>query len=847
MTKRALDIVVSFFALVLALPLLAIIALLVKMDSRGPILFRQRRLGRRFHPFLIYKFRTMAVDAANSISVGDDRRVTRIGRVLRRAKLDELPQLFNVLKGEMSLVGPRPELPEFVELYREEYAEILAVRPGLTDLASIKYRNEAALLEVATNPQTVYVGRILPDKIRLGREYVRRSSIGFDLSLIARTLPRVAGQRDAGMLRGTRRPATARLDGQEKRRQPRPSQLDGGTGLLADVILGLPREFRRALVVVVHLLLAAVSTYLAFSLRFDGAIPGPVMKMYVGTLLWMLTARGATFFLFRLDEGIWRYVGLWDLRRIAAAVFTSTVVSYLFIRYGYGTDDYPRSVFLIDSALLLILMGAFRLSPRVYRELARPRGKRRLLIVGAGDTGERMLRQIQHDPSSLYEPVGFVDDDPGKVGQRMHGVPVLGTVRDLPDIVEWEALHEIMIAFSATAAQLREMVTMLGPYNVAITTVDPGTSGRGPVVNAIRSLSIEDLLSRPAVGLDNRRVEALIAGKRVLVTGAGGSIGSELSRQIAALGPECLVLFERYENGLYSVANTIQDGPGGAFVHPVIGDVTDQARLNAVFQTYRPQLVFHAAAHKHVPLMELNPCEAVKNNVMGTRMVAETAQRHGVERFIQISTDKAVNPSSVMGATKRVAELMLRRLSTRGTTDFVTVRFGNVLGSNGSVLLRFQDQVKAGGPVTVTHPEIKRFFMLIPEAVQLVLHAAAVGDGGDTLVLEMGEQIRVLDLARNVIRLSGRTPDKDIPIVFTGLRPGEKLFEEIAGAGEVVEPGAVDKILRIASSAPNDRHTAASDFRDLERSALDGDEGAVMLLLGRLVPTFRQTGSLQPQ
>jgi FlaA1/EpsC-like NDP-sugar epimerase len=328
------------------------------------------------------------------------------------------------------------------------------------------------------------------------------------------------------------------------------------------------------------------------------------------------------------------------------------------------------------------------------------------------------------------------------------------------------------------------------------------------------------------------------------VTGAGGSIGSELSRQIAALGPECLVLFERYENGLYDVAMTLHDGKSSAVVHPVIGDVTDEARLNAVFKEYRPQLVFHAAAHKHVPLMELNPCEAVKNNVMGTRLVAEAAQRHGAERFIQISTDKAVNPSSVMGATKRVAELVLRRLSTRGTTRFVTVRFGNVLGSNGSVLLRFQQQVKAGGPVTVTDPDIRRFFMLIPEAVQLVLHAAAVGDGGDTLVLDMGEQIRVLDLARNVIRLSGHAPETEIPIVFTGLRPGEKMFEELAGAGEQIEPGAVDKILRVVCQAPAGA-AIAYELRQLEQRATAGDVDGVLLLIGRIVPTFRPAAQRQ--
>jgi FlaA1/EpsC-like NDP-sugar epimerase len=621
---------------------------------------------------------------------------------------------------------------------------------------------------------------------------------------------------------------------------PEPAETEG---VLVQALLKFPRELRRALVVAVHLTLTALSCYVAFSLRFDGQVPPRVFRMFLATLPWLMLARGSTFFFFRLDEGIWRYVGLWDLRRIAAAVFTSTIVFYVLVRYAYGTDDYPRSIFLIDSALLLILMGAFRLSPRVYREFARPRGRRRLVIVGAGDTGERMLRQLQDD--ATYEIVAFVDDDHGKIGQRMHGVPVLGGMRDLPRVVAESKPDEVMLAIPrARPALLRELVTMLEPFNVALTTAVIRNGGASTPRNEIRKLSIEDLLSRPPVGLDISRVQELITGKRVLVTGAGGSIGSELCRQIAAIGPESLVLFERYENGLHDIATALHDRYNGAFVHSVVGDMTDRGRLDAVFREHRPQIVFHAAAHKHVPLMELNPCEAIKNNVTGTRLVAEAAKRYGVDRFILISTDKAVNPTSVMGASKRVAELVVRLLSLRGRTRFVAVRFGNVLGSNGSVLLRFQNQIKAGGPVTVTDPEITRFFMLIPEAVQLVLHAAARGEGGETLVLDMGDQIRVLDFARNLIRLSGHKPDEEIPIVFTGLRPGEKLFEELSGTNELMEPGPVDKILRIVSRAPYPA-TIEHDLSELERLAVEGDADHVMLVLCRLVPEFSSTKTVQ--
>jgi FlaA1/EpsC-like NDP-sugar epimerase len=324
----------------------------------------------------------------------------------------------------------------------------------------------------------------------------------------------------------------------------------------------------------------------------------------------------------------------------------------------------------------------------------------------------------------------------------------------------------------------------------------------------------------------------------VLVTGAGGSIGSELCRQIAALDPSEIVLYERYENGLYAVENDLRDRFGDRLVHAVIGDITDAGRLDGVFSARQPQVVFHAAAHKHVPLMETNPCEAVKNNVTGTRLVMEAAERHGVTRFVLVSTDKAVRPSSVMGATKRVAELLAQNLSDSEGLRVVTVRFGNVLASNGSVVPRFVDQIKAGGPVTVTHPDVRRYFMLIPEAVQLVLQAAALAEGGETFVLEMGEQIRVVDLARNLIRLSGYVPDDEIAIEYVGLRPGEKLFENLVGEDEVAEPSPVTEIVRVVQRNAVDPALLAYQILELERLAASDDAEAVLAQLRRIVPSF---------
>jgi FlaA1/EpsC-like NDP-sugar epimerase len=340
------------------------------------------------------------------------------------------------------------------------------------------------------------------------------------------------------------------------------------------------------------------------------------------------------------------------------------------------------------------------------------------------------------------------------------------------------------------------------------------------------------------VGLDNAPLRDLLAGRRVMVTGAGGSIGSELCLQIAAQRPDTLVLFERSENSLYAINNVLNDRGYSAGVHAVIGDVTDVTRLDPIFAQYRPEIVFHAAAHKHVPLMESNPCEAVKNNVIGTRLLAETAARHGVGRFVLISTDKAVNPSSVMGVTKRVAELIVANQQHEGGTKFLTVRFGNVLGSNGSAIPRFLDQIKSGGPITITHPEVRRYFMLLPEAVQLVLHVAWQGRDGGTYVLDMGEQIKVADMARNLVRMSGLVPDEDIQLSYVGLRPGEKLYEELIGSRETVQPSTIQKVFEVIPDQEATPGWFKTELRRLERLAKQGDSTDVLRTLRRLVPEF---------
>ncbi len=606
-------------------------------------------------------------------------------------------------------------------------------------------------------------------------------------------------------------------------------------------------RYRRPFVVLFHLTVVGVSNYLAFWLRFDGDIPPPAWAEFTVMLPWLLAIRGVSFVPFRVYEGLWRYTSTGDLRNLIGGVAMSSAVFYVVVRWRFGATGYPRSVFVMDALLLIFLLGGARLLRRVCRALGWDRRRKRMLVYGAGDAGEMIVRDMLHTSFHGYKPVAFVDDNPAKVGTRIHGVKVLGTRDDIARVMARTKPDAVLIAMPrATPSTVRSIVRALEGFKVPIQTV-PNLRDilDGKVtVSQIRTLSVEDLLERAPVGLDNSVTRLLIEGRRVLVTGAGGSIGSELSRQIVRLAPKSLVLLDRYENGLHAVTTELSALPeGGGTVTAVVADVTDEARVADVLSFHHPEIVFHAAAHKHVPLMEINPCEAVKNNVRGTRVLAEGALRFGVERFVLISTDKAVNPVSVMGATKRAAELFVQSMNGRGRCVFTAVRFGNVLASNGSVVPYFLEQIRSGGPVTVTHADMRRYFMLIPEAVHLVLHAAALATGDDLFVLEMGEPVRVLDLARNLIRLSGFASEEEIPITFIGLRAGERLEEELVGADEVTEPSGVKGVLRMRASAGPFPGQLFERLDALERAADTGRQASVIERLRDAVPTYRPAGT----
>lgn len=611
-------------------------------------------------------------------------------------------------------------------------------------------------------------------------------------------------------------------------------------GLYGDSLL----RHRSLLVVGIQLGLIAAANLTAFALRFDGDIPPFYGRLLLQGLPIILAVYWLSLFLFGIQHGLWRYVGLHDLGRILWASVAGSVVSFGILHGLLRWVAYPRSVIILTGLLSGLYLAGIRLAVRWFREWMQVWSPmaRRVLIVGAGNASELLVRDMLTDAGYHYRPVGLIDDDPIKRRMKIHGVPVVGKIEEIPDLVRRLLVHEIIVAIPTASNTLKQKILAASEGfkvpikilpNVKQLLADPAA------LRQIRPMSLEDLLQREPVQTDRQELHVLLEGKRVLVTGAGGSIGSELCRQIALYKPAMLVLFERYENGLHALDLELRSKFPLVKIVPAVGDVTVPERVNEVLAQTKPELIFHAAAHKHVPLMEVNPKEAVRNNVLGTKTVAEAALAAGVERFVLISTDKAVNPTSVMGATKRVAEEFIQSLNRNGQTKFTVVRFGNVLGSNGSVVPLFAEQIRTGGPVTVTHPDIKRFFMTIPEAVQLVLQASVLGHGEDVFVLDMGEQIKVADLAKNMIVLSGLVPDQDIRIVYTGLRPGEKLFEELFEETEQVEPTAHPKIQRAVKHGTRSFAGIEQSIMGLEMVVSHGDDEALIRRLQEAVPSYQ--------
>ena len=606
-------------------------------------------------------------------------------------------------------------------------------------------------------------------------------------------------------------------------------------------------NYRRLFILVSQICLLAMSYYGSFLLRFDFRPDATYQSVFVRTLPLVVAVELFVFYAFGLLRGWWRYAGMSDALDICEASFASAVVLFLTIELVLNVDGYPRSVLAINLALTVLLVGGTRFAVRAYTEGAQ-RGAAELntLIVGAGRAGSNIARELKHDSQLNLKPVGFIDDDPSKQGIRIHGLRVLGSSDCMSEILRRLRIRCVLIAIpSASGSQIEQIIAKCRQCKVDFKILPPFSrhinGGRSSIAN-LRNARLEDLLGRQPVQIDLASIRDQLEGRVLLITGAGGSIGSELSRQVCDFAPREVILVDRSENGLFQLGLDLSTNRPQQHFVSVIADIQDVSAMREIFALHRPDIVFHAAAYKHVPLMEQSCFQAVTNNIFGTYNVALVARQFGCKTFVMISSDKAVNPTNVMGVTKRIAELIILGLQHEHTR-YVAVRFGNVLGSNGSVVPVFQQQIAAGGPVTVTHPEARRYFMTIPEAVQLVLQASTMGVASDIFVLEMGHQIRIADMARNLIRLSGLEPDHDIPVIYTGLRPGEKLFEELMLDGEGIKPTSHPKI-RVLDGGPVSFEQVQQWLDELSALVEGKNVYGLIQTFRRIVPEYKPSGEI---
>jgi FlaA1/EpsC-like NDP-sugar epimerase len=610
-------------------------------------------------------------------------------------------------------------------------------------------------------------------------------------------------------------------------------------------------QVRNRLLLIADLILVFTSVLASFALRLD---LGPLFIAYIPHALTMagiaLVIKPIVFYFFGLYRRYWVYASTRELQLIAVTTGTASVLTALAIMLailvGIMPANFPRSVFGIDWLLTLFSIGGLRMAVRLLAESGQVSqkadglaGRRRVVVVGAGDAGALVVREMRRNPQLHMLPVAFVDDDSEKQGKEIHGVLVAGPLKALADVAERYRAQEVVIAIPTAPGPVVRFVTdTCRARGISFRTM-PGVYeliGGKVSVSRLREVDISDLLRREPAHLDDEAVGRTLTGKRVLVTGAGGSIGIELCRQIARWRPSELGLLGHGENSIFEALLELRADYSDLPLIPIIADIRDIDRIRNVFDDFRPHVVFHTAAHKHVPMMEVNVEEAVTNNILGTQSVVAAAIQHDTQRLVLISTDKAVQPMSVMGATKRMAEAIVRHAANRSGRSFGVVRFGNVLGSRGSIVPIFKRQIARGGPVTITHPEMQRYFMTVPEAVHLVLQAASMGNGGDTFVLRMGEQIKVVDLAKDLIRLSGLEPGEDIEIVYTGIRPGEKLSEKLWDEDLDYEPTGHPDIVRVEEDAHFTSDTLQVTIDELVRLAREGDEAAIIGLLSERVP-----------
>lgn len=590
--------------------------------------------------------------------------------------------------------------------------------------------------------------------------------------------------------------------------------------------------------VLLDAVILALMPIFALMIRFEGILPKKELSVLLAWLPVFVLLSLIVFMTYGMYHRIWHYARVRDLIAIVGAVSLS--IALMFVLDIFMVIQIPRSIYVLSWMLCIGGVGISRLAFKINWDgwTGDAREKKQVLIVGAGDAGAMMVREIEQNDDAVLKIVGFIDDDPRKQGSKLSGFTVLGTTADIVAISQAKSVDEIIIAMPSVSGDVVRRIAESCRQTGCEVKIMPNLlemTDEHINVKKLRDINIEDLLRRAPVHLDFAKITSYIDNKTVLITGAGGSIGSEISRQVSRVGAKKIILLGRGENSIYEIYQELKNKFPHQCYETIIANITDRQRMTEVFAQYRPQVVFHAAAHKHVPLMEIQPAEAVRNNIFGTKNVAELANEYKSEIFVMISTDKAVNPTSVMGATKRCGELVLQEINQHSNTKYVTVRFGNVLGSRGSVVPLFEKQIAAGGPVTITHPEMTRFFMTIPEAVQLVLQAGSQAEGGEVFLFDMGKPVKIKDMACDLIQLHGLKPDKDIKLVYTGLRPGEKLYEELLTSEEGTASTKHEKIFK-AKINPLDTEELK---RDLEILSNSRDTMTILQTMKRMIPTYQ--------
>ena len=831
--KRLFDIFFSAIGLLLLSPVFLIVYILIRLESKGGGFYIQERIGKDGKPFGLYKFRTMrqGSDKKGLLTVGGhDGRITRLGYFLRRYKLDELPQLWNVLKGDMSLVGPRPEVRKYVEMYTEEQYRVLSVKPGITDYASIAYVNENEILGCAEDPEKAYIEQVMPDKIKLNMKYIQNDSVLEYFKIIFLTFGSIMHL--------------------------------GSLNKLANWYFN-----KRSLPFWCIFLIDCAIVFGCYRFvyqQFNSGKDTLLVIEYLSTsILTYLIFYAIGFKAFRTYSGILRYSSFVDLKKVGYAMLTGmllTLVAQLLLS-GHPTFSHIKPTHIIVATILAtFVLWMVRIAAKtIYDVSLASIDSKYAYIYGVKNGGIAIAKHIRNENPARFDLRGFVSDDKQEEDKILMGVRVHRLDERLVPTMVDEGIEALIVSpYRAKAfrenEQLQDELIKAGIHIYMTQQAKEWESGneqeKTVIKPQLKEISIEDLLPHDETEVDMKSVGANIANYTVMITGAAGSIGSELVKQIAMLNPKSLILIDQAETPMHGIRLMLEKQWPQLDAHTIVTSICNEKRMEAIFKKFKPEYVFHAAAYKHVQMMEDNPSESINNNVFGTKVIADLSVKYYVKKFVMISTDKAVNPINVMGCSKRICEIYVQSLDKAikdgrvlGITQFVTTRFGNVLGSNGSVIPLFEEQIKNGGPVTVTHPDIIRYFMLIPEACKLVLEAGTKGKGGEIFVFDMGKPVRIADMAMRMIKLSGA---KNVEIKYTGLRPGEKLYEEVLNSEETTKPSFHKKI-RIASAREYNYSDVCCEIENLISVSQRFDDMATVKKMKEIVPEYRSKNSIYEQ